>query len=270
MYRGRRLIERLESIDLVGLEDVIKIQNDNFNYKAFESLPIIIDKIDTNNLKSNEIDYFKSISNWDYFSDPNDTVTPIFNVWWNKLRNKLWDEFDTMKYSYRKPNSFITYKIIREYENFDYYDILKTQEEESINDIINQSFKETIDSLENWKKEEDKSLILWKNFKNTRVNHLLGIKSFSLDNIDIGGDRNILNAASRGHGPSWRMIVKLDREKETEAWGVYPGGQSGNPGSPNYVEGISDWGKGIYKKLLFSKEPLKENSKIIFEKIINK
>ena len=270
MYRGRRLIERLESIDLVGLEDVIKIQNDNFNYKAFESLPIIIDKIDTNNLKSNEIDYFKSISNWDYFSDPNDTVTPIFNVWWNKLRNKLWDEFDTMKYSYRKPNSFITYKIIREYENFDYYDNLKTQEEESINDIINQSFKETIDSLENWKKEENKSLILWKNFKNTRVNHLLGIKSFSLDNIDIGGDRNILNAASRGHGPSWRMIVKLDREKETEAWGVYPGGQSGNPGSPNYVEGISDWGKGIYKKLLFSKEPLKENSKIIFEKIINK
>ena len=173
-----------------------------------------------------------------------------------------------MTYSYRKPNSFTTSKILEENDNFDFYDDITTKNKESINDIINKSLIETVDSLDNWKEKNKKSKILWKDFKNTRVRHLLGIESFSKYNIDIGGYRNTVNAASQGHGPSWRMIVKLSKDEETEAWGIYPGGQSGNPGSPNYFEGIYDWGKGNYKKLLFNKEPLNNNSKIIFEKKI--
>ena len=76
--------------------------------------------------------------------------------------------------------------------------------------------------------------VLWKNFKNTSINHLLNIKSFSKDNIEVGGYSNILNAASERHGPSWRMIVRLNKSEKTQAWGVYPGGQSGNPGNINY------------------------------------
>ena len=72
---------------------------------------------------------------------------------WNKIRKTIWDEFDTMKYSYRKPSSFSTYKLINERENFDYYDILKTKKIESIEDIVNMTFKNTVDSLENWKNE---------------------------------------------------------------------------------------------------------------------
>ena len=41
MYRGRRLNERLEAIDIVELEDVKKVQNDNFSYKAYEALSLI-------------------------------------------------------------------------------------------------------------------------------------------------------------------------------------------------------------------------------------
>ena len=270
MYRGRRLNDRLESIDLIDLDDVINIQNDNFSYKAYETLPIILNKVDTLGLNAIEKQYFKNVSRWDYFANPYDTITPIFNVWWNKIRSKLWDEFDTMKYSYRKPNSFTTNQIIEKFEDFDFYDNLNTPNKESIDDIIFQSFKEALDSINNWKNYKNKSKVYWKDFKNTRVKHLLNIKSFSLDNIEIGGNRNIINAASQGHGPSWRMIVKLNRYQETEAWGVYPGGQSGNPGSPNYFEGINDWGKGNYKKLLFNKKPLINSSKVIFEKIINK
>ena len=54
MYRGRRLNERLESIDIVEFEDVKKVQNDNFNYKAFEALPTILGKLDTVNLSDKE------------------------------------------------------------------------------------------------------------------------------------------------------------------------------------------------------------------------
>tara|TARA_B100000900_G_scaffold175810_2_gene149163 strand:- start:12706 stop:15135 length:2430 start_codon:yes stop_codon:yes gene_type:complete len=268
MYRGRRLNDRLESINFIELVDVMKIQNDNFSYKAYETLPVILNKIDSVSLSEKELKYYYQISDWDYFSNSDNTSAPIFNLWWSNIRKNLWEEFDTMTYSYRKPNSFTTSKILEEYDDFDFYDDITTKNIESINDIVSKSFIETVDSLDNWKERNKKSKILWKDFKNTRVRHLLGIESFSKNNIDIGGYRNTVNAASQGHGPSWRMIVKLSKDEETEAWGIYPGGQSGNPGSPNYFEGIYDWGKGNYKKLLFSKEPLTNNSKIIYEKKI--
>ena len=62
------------------------------------------------------------------------------------------------------------------------------------------------------------------------------------------------------------MIVKLNKNSKTEAWGIYPGGQSGNPGNINYSKGIDEWGKGKYKKLLFNENYMDNTSKVIFEK----
>jgi len=36
-----------------------------------------------------------------------------------------------------------------------------------------------------------------------------------------------------------------------QAWGIYPGGQSGNPGSPFYDNMIDAWRDGEYYKFLF-------------------
>ena len=47
--------------------------------------------------------------------------------------------------------------------------------------------------------------------------------------------------------PSWRMIVQLTTP--TEAYGVYPGGQSGNPGSRFYDDYVDNWVAGKYNKL---------------------
>jgi len=43
------------------------------------------------------------------------------------------------------------------------------------------------------------------------------------------------------------MVVELT--EETNAWGVYPGGQSGNPGSKFYDNFIDQWATGKYYKL---------------------
>jgi penicillin G amidase len=63
----------------------------------------------------------------------------------------------------------------------------------------------------------------------------------------IGGGTNCINAAKQFHGPSWRMVVHLT--DKTEAYGVYPGGQSGNPGSPYYDSFIDNWVAGKYYPL---------------------
>ena len=54
---------------------------------------------------------------------------------------------------------------------------------------------------------------------------------------------------------------------KTKAWGVYPGGQSGNIGSQNYFGEVENWGKGVYNKLLFNSNYMDNRNHIIFENI---
>ena len=89
MYRGRRLIERLESIDNVEINDIKKIQNDNFNYKAYEVLPLILDEIDTSKLTYEQKIYFKNLKNWDYFAEVSNETQVFFNEWWNNLYKNI-------------------------------------------------------------------------------------------------------------------------------------------------------------------------------------
>ncbi len=88
--------------------------------------------------------------------------------------------------------------------------------------------------------------------------HLTKTNALSRLNLPIGGGENIINATTENHGPSWRMVVHLT--DEIEAYGLYPGGQSGNPGSIYYDTFIDTWAAGKYYRLLFlPKEKLKAN-----------
>ena len=83
--------------------------------------------------------------------------------------------------------------------------------------------------------------------------------------MPVSGSKWSPNAMKVKYGPSWRYIVDL-KEDSIKALGIYPGGQSGNPGNINYFGEIENWGKGTYRKLLFNKSFIDNKNKIIFEK----
>jgi penicillin amidase len=56
------------------------------------------------------------------------------------------------------------------------------------------------------------------------------------------------------------MIVSLT--PETEAYGVYPGGQSGNPGSRFYDNFIDSWVQGKYYRLWVMKHGEEKSDKV--------
>jgi penicillin amidase len=47
------------------------------------------------------------------------------------------------------------------------------------------------------------------------------------------------------------MVVALG--KDVKAYGVFPGGESGNPGSPYYDDMLDTWSNGKLNELLFLK-----------------
>ncbi len=265
-YRGRRINDRLNILNRVTPEEMMKLQNDNFNYRAFESLPMMLDSLDTTSFDDQKLRVHRLMKSWDYFNNVDSKAASFYELWWKKLYGLLWDEFDDTEVSVIKPHIYNTIHILKNYPNNNFIDIKSTPELENAHELFERSFSEAIDSLNNWvtASGEDYS---WSKFKNTRIIHLMRIPQFSVDQISIGGNSNIVNAASGRHGPSWRMVVQLN-DQGVKAWGVYPGSQTGNPGNPRYAHMIEDWASGNYYEMLFPVKPLEDPEQILFSQIL--
>ncbi|MEQ9467293.1 MAG: penicillin acylase family protein [Ekhidna sp.] len=249
-YRGRRINDRLRVMDNIEVEDMMALQHDNFNYNASEALPMMLDSLDSASFTDLEWSYYSKLQNWDYFNETDLQAPTIYDVWWDKVNDKLWDEIDSSDVAVYRPNWYNTVSILKNQTDFFMIDNKGTDGiKESAGDLFRQTFKETIAELEEYLEDEGNSL-LWYQFKNTTIRHLLRIVPFSRGKVKIGGNSSIVNAASASHGPSWRMVVELG-DGEVNAWGVYPGSQSGNPGNPTYGHMIDDWASGQYNQLYF-------------------
>ena len=100
----------------------------------------------------------------------------------------------------------------------------------------------------------------WGAHKATKIGHLARLDALSALNVQIGGGNGVVNATTERTGPSWRMVVALG--PQPKAYGVYPGGQSGNPGSRNYLNMLETWRTGNLNELLFLQSPQDKNARI--------
>ena len=150
--------------------------------------------------------------------------------------------------------------MIMEEPDAHWFDNVKTPAVETLFDLIHETFKSTNAELIESMGEMDESW-LWGRYKSTDITHLARIPGFGRTDLNVGGDLRIVNAIGETHGPSWRMVVALG--PEVKAWGIYPGGQSGNPGSPHYDDFVDDWVRGDLAELLFLKSADLEQERIV-------
>lgn len=262
-YRNRRINDRLALMQSIEVGDMMKLQNDNYNYRASESLPLMLDSLDTASISGTAMGAYNVLRRWDYFNDPKIQAPSYYEAWWRALYPLIWDEMEKEGMALIKPHVFNTIYLMNNDPYNKYFDKLGTEKVETAMDLINESFAMAVAEIENWKKENDNNRVDWYQYKNTGARHILKLEPFSFEQIEIGGNNNIVNAASRTHGPSWRMVVELSPE-QVRAWGVYPGSQSGNPGNPAYGEMIENWASGKYYALNFLKNANEQNPNIIF------
>ena len=103
------------------------------------------------------------------------------------------------------------------------------------------------EDLEEWKKKSGNASLEWYKYNDVNVQHLLRLAPFGQNQLHMGGNGGIVNASRKNVGPSWRMVVELG--PEVKAWGIYPGGPSGNPGSKHYNTYVQPWAAGEYNVL---------------------
>jgi penicillin amidase len=247
-YRNRVINDFFNSKDKFSIDDFKALHNNNYNLKAAELLPFMFDSMDDSLMTSEEKEIYTQIKAWDFINDIEKLGPSIWSKWYSKLYHLTWDEFDTEEEALMSPYAYQTIYLMKTKPENEFMDIVETPEKETAQDLFLLSFKDTVKELMDWKaKNGDYN---WQAYKGTHVGHLLqGLPAFSRFDLPIGGDRNIVNAASSTHGPSWRMIVEMS--SPPKAFGIYPGGQSGNPGSAYYDNFIDDWAIGKYHELNF-------------------
>lgn len=247
-YRSRVINDFFRSKDTFAVDDFKALQNNTFNLKASELLPYIFKTMDTSSLTSEEQEIYNQIKNWDFHSDIEDLAPSIWINWWPKLYMKVWDEYDVDDVALDRPFTYQTIYMLTNHPEDDFMDIVETPEKETAQDLFLMTFKDAASDMLKWKAEHGE--YNYQAYKGTYVGHLLqALPAFSRFELPIGGDGNTVNAMSKNHGPSWRMIVEMS--SPPKALGIIPGGQSGNPGSKYYDNMINDWAVGKYYELLF-------------------
>lgn len=251
-YRNRRINQVLSELKNITPRDLMKLQNDNYNLKAAESLPIFLSHLDTTQFNDQEKSAHQILRSWNYFNTIDAEGASYYEAWWDALMPMIWDELDSAHVATRYPTTFNTIYLIKNQPTFSFFDWVATPEKETATEVLRKSFSKGVSNIEAWKAKNKKDP-QWAAFKDSFIGHLLRLEPLSYHVIH-GGNHDIVNANSRTHGPSWRMVVSLEKG-DVKAWGVYPGGQSGNPGSPFYNNMIEPWTKARYFTMHFVTTP---------------
>jgi len=203
---------------------------------------------------------------WDYRHDPAATAPPLFAEWWARFHERTWqDELRGVRdpdeargergraVAPLMPSRSMTLALLLADSLAAPFDDVGTPARETAGTLARQAFADALDALEA-RAPDGGTWITWGRYRPVSIPHLLRLGPLGVTGLETGGCGECVNAQKESHGPSWRMAVQTGRRPE--AWGIYPGGQSGNPGSPQYDAFVRDWAEGRAYRLLFLKWPL--------------
>ena len=248
--RAISINHHLQNMQQVTVDDMKRLQNDYFNATAEDARPLLLRYLRTDDLSSDAKRYLDIVKNWDLKATPDSKGQTVYQLWWDSLAVEVWkDELMKVQPVVIVPNQQTLLEALLRDSAFKYVDNINTPQVETLNDDVTTAFAKASVQLA---KEEKAGTLEWTKHKSPRIYHLLrtSLVPFSKP-IPVGGNGDIINATTVTHGPSWRMVVQLT--ETTEAYGIYPGGQSGNPGSKFYDNFVDTWVAGKYHSLWMMK-----------------
>lgn len=248
--RGARINELLRRARAVTPEDMVRMQADVTDVRARAVVPRLVEALQGAAAGGTETACLGELRRWDFEARAASIAPTVFREVWNEIDRLTWDDERTGGMERMpRPASQITVDLILNDPESPFFDDRTTGggEVESFVDIARRAFRSAVANLEKrlgpfgegWR---------WGRAKGTQLRHLARIPGFGLK-LEADGGGHVINAVSEVWAPSWRMVVELG--PEVRAWGSYPGGQSGNPGSRSYADRVGDWAAGRADELLF-------------------
>lgn len=256
-YRGRSLYRLLGGSDTFDLADMQAMQLDSYGQFAADALPLMLAALDSNALSTTGRVMYDSLRAWNYHYEREQVGPTLYETWWQALVRSIWmDEFEATGTELVYPDKSTTIGLLRDSVVFSFYrrpgDTLPPTREV----LIRAAFAKMEAELGN-----DPAAWVWGTRHQLSIRHLTRVLTpFSRDSLTADGRGGTLNAITRYGGPSWRMVVEMS--SPPQAYGIYPGGQSGRPGAAGYDAFIGDWLAGEYYPLWLMQSPQEEGQPV--------
>lgn len=244
--RGISAYTQLQQMNHITVSDMMRLQCDNQDFFARMAVPMLLRYVSREALNVSENRLVEAVGQWNFVNDAESEAPSIFRAWLTELDSAIWeDEFTRIKQRREYPTAQTMIEWLLRDSAMQYVDDVGTPEKESLQFQVTAALRRAAADLQ----AGDNDSLEWWRRKNTSIYHLLrtAVTPFARTGIKTGGGTRSLNAMSGTHGPSWRMVVHLT--PQTEAYGVYPGGQSGNPGSRYYDNFVGAWAASKYYRL---------------------
>lgn len=261
--RGHRINEVLTSTYRATPESMMALQNDVVGINARDLLPALLPLLPAGG-KPLEKQAAALLRRWDFRYAAQAPQPAIWEVWYGLLQDAIWH--DELGGSDATPMRYPTRERLRRLlmeqpDTTRWFDNITTSDRrETKADVVRAAYRAALDSLAKTQGADPAKWLWWKQ-KSTDIKHLARLGGFGFDDVECGGGSGIVNATSERAGPSWRMVVALG-PRGPQAWGVYPGGQSGNGGSPYYADQLEAWRTGKLFPLVFLHKPDEANPRV--------
>ncbi|MBN2198945.1 MAG: penicillin acylase family protein, partial [Candidatus Aminicenantes bacterium] len=251
--RGARINEVLAEGAGLTPEDMAALQNDTLSLRARMLLPRALAALRAASLAAGERRALEALERWDFRYGADSEAATIFDAFWRALNERTWDdETESDELKLVRPKSDVFIDLVLNRPDAPYFDDKTTPVIEMFDDLVLPAFQTALRRLaerhgpfgEAWR---------WGRARGRVIGHLIRLPGFGSEKLETSGGPAVLNAAWGDFGPSWRMTVALG--PEVRAWGILPGGQSGNPGSRFYDNAVADWVAGKTYELIFMKFP---------------
>lgn len=246
--RAQRMNELLARLNKATPETMLQIQNDVLDVHARLVLPTLLQAIEQARLKENEKQVFDQLASWKYQNLPEEVGPTVMKSFWRLLNKSAFaDETgDSLPY----PDKHVVNKLVFQ-PNHACWDNVNTKQRETMPTIATEAFKKAVEELETslGSYKDNAKAWAWGAAKGTYLQHVARMDGFGTKPLLMGGGPTIVNATSQRHGPSLKIVVATGQVPE--AFAIFPGGQSGNPGSRHYADFVETWRLGKLKKLDF-------------------
>jgi penicillin G amidase len=254
-YRSRRISERLTALKGITMDSMIALQTDNFSRRAAEALPAMLRLLDRSGLDAISKGYVAELERWDYRYEAQSVAASLFEMWYDTAYYRTWDEMEALRIQKKPilfPEAWRFIELLQRDTLHPYFDVTATPEKEAARQVVTAAFGRMAAQAA---KESLAGTLEYGKYRRITIPHLARIPAFGRFDVRSGGHRSAPNAITntifnprvRDHGPSWRMIVDLG--DEVRGIGIYPGGQSGSPGSRFYDNMLDQWAAGQYHEL---------------------
>lgn len=246
-FRGMMIRRNLEAKAKLTPDDMMRIQNDDYDLQAAYILPYLIKAVDRARLSEKQVLWIDRLAHWSYNARADRVEPTIFKAWYDAFRAELFDSIQAEPSAPFYPKSMRIAWLLKRIAA-DPADPDGKWLPSSPRECITGSFGKAWERLAR-EFGPDPDGWTWARWMRSVIPHIGRLPGFGSELLEMAGSGQSVRGHRGRHGPVYKAVFALG--DQPRAWMQVPGGNSGDPLSPDYERFVRDWSEGKMREVEF-------------------